>query len=294
MFVGLAETGNKMESLIEENTNVNIGAIQKFWQEFPSKALGFGIKVILAIVVLVVGIWLIKLVRKILKKSLTRANAEKGVITFLDSLVKIILYILLIFMIASSFGLSVAGIVTILGSAGVAIGLSLQGSLSNLAGGVLILLLKPFRVGDYIVQNSGNEGTVSEIQLFYTKLTTPDEKVVIIPNGSLSNSSITNVTAKKERRVDLVISVAYSADLKKAKEVSMQVAQKDSARLQDKPVTVFVDSLGDSDVRIGVRFYCKTEDYWTAKWRVTENLKLAFDENQIEIPFPQIDVHTKN
>ncbi len=269
-------------------------AIEKWIEELPDKALRFGVKVVFAILMLLIGIQLIKLVRKLIVKSLTRANAEKGAVQFLDSLVKVILYVLLIVMIAMSFGVSVAGMVTLLGSAGVAIGLSLQGSLSNLAGGVLILLLKPFKVGDYILEdNKGNEGTVTQIQMFYTRLTTPDGKVIILPNGALANNSLTNVTAQKERRVDLTVGISYGADLKKAKDVALQIVRGQEKVLQDKPVSVFVDSLGESDVRIGVRCYAKTEDYWDARWQLTEELKLGFDENGIEIPFPQIDVHTK-
>lgn len=290
----LIDSGIHVEEILEGNTNVNLNAIEKFLQEIPDKALRFGIKVLLAIITFLIGVQIIKLARKILKKSLGRANAEQGVIQFLDSFLKITLYLLLVVMIATSFGVSVAGVVTILGSAGVAIGLSIQGSLSNLAGGVLILLMKPFRVGDYIIEdNKGNEGTVTEIQMFYTKLTTPDGKVIVLPNGTLSNTSLTNVTAMKERRVDLVIGISYDADLKKAKEVAEQTVQNEPALLDTKPVQVFVDSLGSSEVNLGIRFYVKTEDYWNAKFRVTENLKLNFDENEIGIPYMQVDVHTK-
>ncbi len=280
--------------LLAAGTEPDKKAIEKWIEELPDKALRFGVKVVFAILMLLIGIQLIKLVRKLIVKSLTRANAEKGAVQFLDSLVKVILYVLLIVMIAMSFGVSVAGMVTLLGSAGVAIGLSLQGSLSNLAGGVLILLLKPFKVGDYILEdNKGNEGTVTQIQMFYTRLTTPDGKVIILPNGALANNSLTNVTAQKERRVDLTVGISYGADLKKAKDVALQIVRGQEKVLQDKPVSVFVDSLGESDVRIGVRCYAKTEDYWDARWQLTEELKLGFDENGIEIPFPQIDVHTK-
>ncbi len=281
-------------SLLAAGTEPDKKAIEKWIEELPDKALRFGVKVVFAILMLLIGIQLIKLVRKLIVKSLTRANAEKGAVQFLDSLVKVILYVLLIVMIAMSFGVSVAGMVTLLGSAGVAIGLSLQGSLSNLAGGVLILLLKPFKVGDYILEdNKGNEGTVTQIQMFYTRLTTPDGKVIILPNGALANNSLTNVTAQKERRVDLTVGISYGADLKKAKDVALQIVRGQEKVLQDKPVSVFVDSLGESDVRIGVRCYAKTEDYWDARWQLTEELKLGFDENGIEIPFQQIDVHTK-
>ena len=197
-------------------------------------------------------------------------------------------------MLASSFGVDAASIVAVLGSAGVAIGLAIQGSLSNLAGGVLILLLKPFRVGDYIVESStGKEGTVTEIQIFYTRLLTVDNKTVILPNGSLANNSIVNITAQANRRMDISVSVSYSADLKRTKEVLFNVLQKDEAVLKDKERVVFVDELGASGVNLGVRCWFKQEDYWAGKWRITENCKLALDEAGIEIPFNQLDVHLK-
>lgn len=267
---------------------------EEVFSELADRALHFGLKVVFAIVTFLIGVQVIKLLRRIVSKALTRANAEKGVQQFLDSLLKVVLYVILVFMIAASFGVSVAGVVTLLGSAGVAIGLSLQGSLSNLAGGVLILLLKPFKVGDYIIEDTkGNEGTVTEIQMFYTKLTTPDGKAIVLPNGTLANNSLTNVTANPERRVDLKIGIAYSADLKRAKEVAEQVVRTQEKILPEQPVTVFVDSLGDSEVVLGVRCYVPGSDYWDVRWALTERLKLAFDENGIEIPFPQLDVHTK-
>lgn len=273
---------------------VDVGVIDRFLQELPDKALRFGVKVVLAIVTFLIGVQIIKIVRKVFKKAMGKANAEQGVIQFLDSFIKIMLYLLLIVMIATSFGVSVAGVVTVLGSAGVAIGLSLQGSLSNLAGGVLILLMKPFRVGDYIIEdNKGNQGTVSEIQMFYTKLTTPDGRVVVLPNGTLSNTSLTNVTAMTERRVDLVVGISYDADLKKAKEIAEQIVREEPKLLDSQPVQVFVDSLGSSEVNLGIRFFVKKEDYWEAKTRVLENIKLGFDANDIGIPYMQVDVHTK-
>ena len=168
-----------------------------------------------------------------------------------------------------------------------AVGLALQGSLSNFAGGVLILLLKPFRVGDSIIEHSGGkEGTVTEISIFYTKLLTIDNKVVMVPNGTLSNSSITNVSTMEKRRVDLVVGIAYEADIRTAKEA-------EEARLPEEEILVFVDELGDSSVNMGVRIWVKTEDYWSARWRLTENIKYALDSHNISIPYPQMDVQIK-
>lgn len=272
----------------------NIGIIEKFLQELPDKALRLGIRVVLAIAAFFIGTQLIRIVRKLVKKSMQRANAETGAIQFVDSFVKAVLYVVLVFMIASSFGLDAASVVAVLGSAGVAIGLAIQGSLSNFAGGVLILLLKPFKVGDYIIEDSKkNEGTVVEIQLFYTKLATIDNKIIVLPNGTLANTSLTNVTANKMRRVDLRISISYEADIRYAKQIITDVLREDEDTLKDKEMFVFVDELGDSSVVLGVRCWFLNEDYWEGKWRITEEIKYALDRNEVPIPYPQMDVHIR-
>lgn len=274
---------------------INPGVIKQFLYDIPEKALHLGIRVLLALVFFFVGSQLIKLLRKLVKKSMTKADVELGAIQFVDSFLKTALYIVLILFLANSFGMDAASIVALLGSAGVAIGLAIQGSLSNLAGGVLILTLKPFRVGDYIQESAtGKEGTVTEIQIFYTKLLTVDNKTVILPNGTLANNSLVNITAQKFRRLDVTIGVSYKADLKKAKDVLFNILQQDEAVLKEKEMVVFVDDLGSSSVIIGMRGWVKQEDYWMTKWRVTENCKLALDEAGIEIPFNQLDVHFNN
>lgn len=266
--------------------------IKEFFQTLPEKALSLGLRILLAVIFFLIGIQLIKLVRRIIKKSMKRANAEVGAIQFVDSFVKSALYVLLVLMLASAFGVDAASIVALLGSAGVAIGLAVQGSLSNLAGGVLILMLKPFKVGDYIIEGtSGREGTVTEIQIFYTRLLTPDNRTVILPNGSLANNSLVNVTAQECRRMDIKVGISYKADLKQAKAVLFQVLQEDEAVLKDRDMLVFVDELADSSVNLGVRCWFKQSDFWAGKWRVTENCKLRLDEAGIEIPFNQLDVH---
>lgn len=271
---------------------VNPGVIGRFLEELPDKALHLGIRVLLAVVFFAVGVEVIKLIRKIVKKSLLRTNADTGLIQFMDSFIKAALYIVLIFMIAESFGLDATSVVALLGSAGVAIGLAIQGSLSNFAGGVLILLLKPFKVGDYIIEDSkGNEGTVQEIQLFYTRLVTPDDKIIVLPNGTLANTSLTNVTATEVRRVEVKVGIAYDADLLHAKEILTEVLASDEQVLKDKEQLVYVDELADSAVVLVLRCWFKNEDFWTGKWRITERAKLALDQNGIAIPFPQMDVH---
>lgn len=198
----------------------------------------------------------------------------------------------LIMTIAGMLGIQTTSIVTIVGSAGVAVGLALQGSLSNFAGGVLILILKPFKVGDYIIDcSTGNEGSVKQIQIFYTKLLTIDNKEALIPNGTLMNSSIINATGQTERRVDIVVGISYDADLKVAKECMAELVSREEKTLKDRPVDIFVNNLGDSAVELGLHVWVATENYWAVKWRLTENIKLAFDEKGIEIPFNQLSVH---
>ncbi|HKM03676.1 MAG TPA: mechanosensitive ion channel domain-containing protein [Lachnospiraceae bacterium] len=283
-----------MPNLLESTGTVDTGVIERFLKELPEQALKLGIRVVFSFLFLFIGAQVIKVLRKIVRKSLLRGNADKGVIQFLDSFLKTILYVILIFMIAASFGLDATSVVAIVGSAGVALGLALQGSLSNLAGGVLILLLKPFRVGDYIKEDSnGNEGTVDEIQLFYTKLKTPDNKVVVLPNGTLANTSLTNSTATPYRRFDFFIGISYQADLLKVKTVIEELLRLEENVIKDKPIQVFVDRIESSSVIIGARCFIINEIYFDTKWKLTEAIKLSMDSNGIEMPFPQLDVHLK-
>ena len=277
---------------ILENPQVNATAIQKFLEELPDKLLHFGVKVLIAALVFMIGMQLIKMVRKLVHASMERHNTDVGVRQFADSFLKYALYILLIFLIASCFGINVASMVALVGSAGVTIGLALQGSLSNLAGGVLILLLKPFQVGDYIVESSGkNEGTVKAIQIFYTTLETLDNHIVMVPNGSLANSSVTNFSSNPRRRMLSKVGISYDSDIRVAKEVIQKVLDEEPRVLQEEPKQVFVDELGDSAVILGVRCSFRNEDYWEGKWAVTEKIKLALDGAGVQIPFPQLDVH---
>lgn len=288
--MGMGEQAAGLEQIAQEE--IDVGLIQAYVQQLPDKALRFGIRVLLALVVFFIGVQVIKLVRRIVRRSLKRGNADIGVSQFLDSFIKTVLYILLLFMIASGFGLDATSVVALLGSAGVAIGLAIQGSLSNFAGGVLILLLKPFRVDDYIkVDNDGHEGTVKEIQLFYTKLSTPNNHVVIIPNGTLSNSSILNMSTLTERRMDILVGISYDADIRQARLVIMKVLEEDESVLATKDRRVFVDTLADSGVNLNVRCWADNETYWECKWRITEKIKYALDEAGISIPYPQLDVH---
>ena len=271
---------------------IDLTIVEKFLRDLPERALNLGIRVILALVFFIVGVQCIKLLRKIIRKSLERANADVGVTQFLDSFIKIGTYAILVMLIATSFGVDAASIIAVFGSAGVAIGLALQGSLSNLAGGVLILILKPFKVGDYIIEDTNkNEGTVTEIQIFYTKLTTPDNKTIIRPNGTLANSSLTNVTHAPYRRNEIKIGISYDSDIKTAKKILQDILDNDESVLQDKDKLVFVDDLADSSVVLGVRCWFKNDDFWPGRWRLIEEAKYKLEEKGIIIAYPQLDVH---
>jgi len=278
------------EEIVEE-----VGRLAQYLDGKIPELIELGIKVILALIVFVVGRKIIKIIRRIVRTSMEKANVDKGVETFADSFIKFGLYAVLVFLIATYFGVDTASIAALLASAGVAVGLALQGSLSNFAGGVLILLLKPFVVGDYIVEdNHKNEGTVKEIQLFYTKLTTLDNKTIIIPNGMLTNNSLTNVTEKNERKLDLKVDISYESDLKKAKDVIRRLIDSEEKILKDQEIQVFVHELGNSSVVLGLRAWVKAEDYWDVRWRLLEEIKLTMDKEGIVIPYQQVTVHVNN
>lgn len=254
--------------------------------------IAFGFKILLALVILLIGSKIIKLLHHILSRSFTRMDMEVSLRKFLLSVIQAGAYCILGFVIAGQIGINSASIIALLGSAGIAIGLAVQGSLSNFAGGVLILMMKPFKVGDYIVSKDG-EGTVTTIGLVYTTLNTVDNKRVVIPNGNLANSPLTNVTAKEKRRVDITVGIGYTSDLRLAKDIIHNIYAEHPLVLEDEPIDTFVNSLDSSSVSIGGRGWVATDDYWKVKWDITERIKLKFDEEGIEIPFNQLDVHMK-
>lgn len=273
-------------------TDIKTGAFQKWIEGMMPSALSFFWSVVIALIAWFIGVRIINLVRGIVRRSFIRHEVEEGVRTFVDSLLRIVLYLSLIIVILNIFGFETTSVSAAVASLGVTIGLAMQGSLSNFAGGVLILVLHPFRVGDYIVEDShGNEGTVQSISIFYTKLVTLDNRVVVIPNGTLANSSLTNVTECDFRMIDLTVGIAYSADLLKAKEILSKLVEEEEGRIADKPSSVFVRELNSSSVDLGYRFYVKMSDYWKIRWDMNEKIKLAFDEAGIEIPFPQLTIH---
>ncbi len=249
-------------------------------------------KIIIVLLIWLIGKKLIKILQNFLSKTFDRAHMDISLSKFLLSLSKFLLYAVLAVSIISAVGIETSSLVTLIGSLGLTVGLSLQGSLSNFAGGVLLLLFKPFKVGDYIVA-CGCEGTVQVIDLLYTKLATVDNKTVTLPNGTLANSNITNVASEPVRRVDISIGVSYNTDLKKAKSVLESVIRKNENVLADRDIVVFVDALGDSSITLTTRCWTASEHYWNTVWALREDYKEAFDENKISIPFPQMDVTIK-
>ena len=268
-----------------------LSAIEKYLDNLFPKILSFGLRAILALVLFYVGHKIVNWIRRMTNLTMEKTEVDTGLSQFIDSLLKFGLHAVLILIIVSMFGVESTSIAALVASCGMAVSLALQGSLSNFAGGVLILLLKPFVVGDYIIEDANkNEGTVEEIGIFYTRLATIDNKSIILPNGTLANTSLTNVTAQDCRQLDLKINISYKSNLKLAKDILSYIIENEEKILQDKETNVFVDTLGDNSIILGLRAWVKTEEYWDTRWRMLENIKLLFDENDIEIPFRQLRI----
>lgn len=290
----LSENPAILTESLENLQKVDKNVVQQYLEDLVPDILNFAVEVVLAVLIYFMGKRVIGFIRTVLRKALERREVDVGVRQFLDSVIKYCLYFLLWLMILTLFGVTTASVVAVLGSAGLTLGLAVQGSLANFAGGVLILLLQPFHVGDYIISSgTGHEGTVKEISTFYTKILTGDNQTVMIPNGKLTDGAIVNVTGQEARRVDICVGISYHSDLKKAKELLANLAAKEERVLVDKPVNIFVSNLADSSVELGCRFWVKSEDYWQTKWDMLEAVKLTFDDNQIEIPYQQVDVNIK-
>ncbi|MBI9052883.1 MAG: mechanosensitive ion channel [Bacteroidales bacterium] len=253
-------------------------------------SMQYGPKLIGALVVLLIGLWIIKIITKGLKKMLTKRNSDKSLTSFLMSMVNILLKILLIVSILGMLGIEMTSFIAILGAAGLAVGLALSGTLQNFAGGAMILVFKPFKVGD-LIDAQGYLGTVSEIQIFNTILKTPDNKTIIIPNGGLFNASLTNYSTEERRRVDWTIGIAYGDDIDKAKKVIQELCNDDTRILKDPEVFIAVAELADSSVNIAVRAWVNAADYWPVFFQMNENVYKTFNKEGLNIPFPQMDVH---
>ncbi|MBR6358208.1 MAG: mechanosensitive ion channel [Lachnospiraceae bacterium] len=251
------------------------------------------LKIIAAILVFIIAKFVIKHLMNLIKKLFEKSKLDGAVKTFLLSIIKAALYVLLIIGIVEILGVATATIVSVIASAGLAIGLALQGSLSNFAGGVLILVMKPFKLGDYIIA-SGVEGTVVSMDVFYTKIRTTDYMDIVIPNGMLSNNTITNVSAQGKRRLDITASASYNADIEKVKQVLTEICKNCTLVRRDEEVRVFVSQYAQSSIDYNVRFWVDAANYWDAKFFITESIKKEFDRNGIEIPYSKLDVNILN
>ena len=266
------------------------GALQQLLQSITPSLTKLVFNIIISIIIFFIGKKLIGFLLKLLDKFLAKTSIDVGVAKFLSSAARTCMYAILIFMIVGQLGVNTASIVTVMGAAGLAISMSLQGSLANVAGGILILLMKPFRVGDYVMTSFG-DGTVQAIGLVYTTITTVDNRVLTIPNGTLANSAVTDASMMPERRLDISVGISYDSDIRKAKEIMEEVYRSCPAVIADKGINVHVSSLGDSAVVIEAFGWVPGSEFLSSKWYVTEEIKLRFDEGGIKIPYPQMDVH---
>lgn len=247
-------------------------------------------QVLLAIVFLVVGLWLIRVLVRGVGKAMQSRDMEPSLVPFVKSLLGALLKVLLVLSVIQMIGIQTTSFIAVLGAAGLAIGLALSGTLQNFAGGVMLLILKPFKVGDYI-EAQGHSGTVRQIQIFHTILTTPDNKTIILPNAQVSTDAMVNYSTEAERRVDLVFGVGYGDDIDKARNTIQQVIDTDERILKEKPIQIVVAELADSSVNFKVRVWVMSADYWGVFFDMQEGVKKAFDRNGVSIPFPQMDVH---
>ncbi|MCF6269583.1 MAG: mechanosensitive ion channel [Melioribacteraceae bacterium] len=258
-----------------------------------SLVMNYGINILLALVILIIGTWIARIMTKSVVKVMNAQKVDPTLVKFLSGLVKAVLYIFVIIAAIDKAGIESTSFIAILGAAGLAVGFALQGSLSNFAAGVMLIIFKPIKVGDF-VEAAGVMGSVEEIGIFVTTLTTPDNKVIYVPNSQMGGGIITNFSIKDTRRVDMEFGIGYSDDIDKARKVILEILSSDSRILKDPVPDVFVGTLADSSVNFKVRPWVNAADYWGVYSDTTENIKKKFDENNISIPFPQTDVHLYN
>ena len=273
-----------------EQKEVYLNDFQSFFGKFMDKIIGFLPSLIGAIIVLFVGVWICRLIRKFVRRLMIARSVDITIQNFVNELLRWVLYIILFLTVIQKVGVPVSSFLGALAAAGVAIGLALQGSLSNFAGGIMLLILKPFRIGDSI-EVEGHLGTVERIGMFYTTIIKFGNERVIIPNGPLFSVNIINYSQNTTRRDNIIVGIGYGSDLKKAKEILYSLTQSCPTALQDPAPVVYVNELADSSVNFTVRVWSKTEHYWDTHFYLIEQIKLTFDKEGIEIPFPQRDVH---
>lgn len=253
----------------------------------------YGLKILSAIVVLLIGLWVIKIIMRGIKRIFEKRNMDPSLRPFLTGIISALLKIMLVISVISMVGIEMTSFIAILGAAGLAVGMALSGTLQNFAGGVMILLFKPFKVGDYVAAQ-GYEGVIKEIQIFNTIMTTVDNKTVIIPNGGLSTGSMVNYSTEPQRRVDFSFGIGYSDDIDKARQIILDLATKNDKVLKDPAPFVMVSELADSSVNFATRLWVNAPDYWDVFFYMNESVKKEFDKNGVSIPFPQTDVHVYN
>lgn len=261
-------------------------------QGIVDMAIPFGIKLVTAIVIYIVGKWLVKLICGLITKAMDAKSVDPTISKFVSSIIYYLLFAFVIIAALGQLGVQTASVVAIIGAAGLAVGFALQGTLSNFAAGVMLILLRPIKVGDF-VEVAGTAGVVSEVAIFATTLLTGDNKTIIIANSAVMGGNITNYSTQPERRVDLVVGVGYGSNLEQVKSELQAIADADQRILHDKGVTIAVSELADSSVNLVFRTWVKSADYWGVRFDLTEKVKVRFDEVGIEIPFPQMDVHSK-
>lgn len=264
--------------------------VEDLMETIPELVMIYGVKVLLAIVVYFVGKWIAKMLASAFERGMAAKNVDPTVAHFTRNIVYYALFAVVIIASLGQLGVETASFVAIVGAAGLAIGFALQGSLANFAAGVLLILFRPIKVGDY-VEAGGAAGVVKEISIFTTVLTTPDNKVVIIANNQVMSNNITNYSTMATRRVDLLVGISYGSDIKLAKQIMQDIAEADSRVLKDPAIQIAVKELADSSVNFVFRVWVNSADYWGVFFDFTEQVKLKFDEQGIEIPFPQMDVH---
>ena len=264
--------------------------IQGLIEQAPALLVGYGIKIVLAIVVYIVGKWIAGWIATLVAKGMESRSVDATVASFVRNIIYYLLLVVVIIAALGQLGVQTASFVAILGAAGLAVGFALQGSLANFAAGVLMILFRPFKVGDF-VEAGGTAGVVKEISIFSTIFHTPDNKVIVVANNAIMSSNITNYSALPTRRVDLTVGVGYSADLGLVRSTIQKIIDAESRILKDQDVTIAVGELADSSVNFVVRVWVNTADYWPVFFDLTEQVKVVFDETGIEIPFPQMDIH---
>lgn len=265
----------------------------KYLDKLIEITVEYGMKILGAAVVLIVGLWLVRILSRTISRTMEKRNIDPSLQPFLKSLISAILKVLLAITVMSMLGIEMTSFVAILGAAGLAVGLALSGTLQNFAGGVMILILKPFKVGD-LIEAKGFTGTVKEIQIFHTILNTVDNKMVIIPNNGLATDAIINYTGEEIRRVDFKFGISYGENLDKAKAVILDIVSNDKRILQEPPPFARLGEMADSSLNLTTRLWVKTEDYWDVFFDMNEKVYEAFQKNGITIPFPQMDVHLHN